>query len=574
MLALAPAPQSVPSVGLPAGVDASYTLELVREPFPFVSVTFVIHGLVSGETRFALDDWGGVEDVENNIHGLSATDAESHPLTVVYDAGSAGHGPVWTVHHAPGALVVVKYALVAIPHDTSRGSAKYHRVILEPTFFHAIGNTSLVDVRDRPDKAPLHIAFHWRGFAEAGWKVATSFGVEQDFVTTATLEAFRHAIFVAGELHILRRDIGPTHSPLWVAIAGNDWTFTGDAFASLAASVVEAQRSFFHDYDWPSFLISVIPVGPPATDKSFTMSGTGLTHSFATFLSPHSAIKETQDGTGIPWLLSHELFHMWNGERYALAEPEPLGYWFSEGFTNFYARRLLFRAGLFSESAAVKNINETLVRYTLSPVRSAPATRIAADFWKDSSVHDLAYQRGDVVAMLVDKEIRKVSGGARSLDDMMRDLLAAPRDPRPTVSSETLLATIASYTSEEFAERMRKVVTLGDAADMDVKGFAPCLQGKIVRIGPYELGFKDSSKETHRVAGVSPGSSAYRAGLRDGQRLVGWSITAGDPLRTVELTIEEGGVKRKIEYLPQGSPVGVVQLTAEGELSADCRKLL
>src|SRR5580692_9052811 len=35
---------------LPAGVDESYTVELVRQPFPYVSVTFVAHGDPTGET--------------------------------------------------------------------------------------------------------------------------------------------------------------------------------------------------------------------------------------------------------------------------------------------------------------------------------------------------------------------------------------------------------------------------------------------------------------------------------------------------------------------------------------------
>src|ERR1019366_6962987 len=102
-------------------------------------------------------------------------------------------------------------------------------------------------------------AFHWRGFRAAGWTVASSFSVAQeDFETTRTYDEFRGAVFVGGELRLLRRDIGPCSppracspgqsgpaSPLWIAIVGKDWGFTDDAFADAAAAVASAERAFF-----------------------------------------------------------------------------------------------------------------------------------------------------------------------------------------------------------------------------------------------------------------------------------------------------------------------------------------
>ena len=179
---------------------------------------------------------------------------------------------------------------------------------------------------------------------EAGWKVASSFSVEPEEASdaTTTIHDFCQAVFLAGELRLLRRDIHG--APLWIAIAGTDWGFTDEAFADTAAKVVAAQRGFFADYAWPYFLISVIPVGrynPRSTSKG----GTGLTNSFAIFMTPKTGLALDEDGRGVPWLLSHELFHLWNGHRYRLEEPDQLGYWFSEGFTDYYARRLLLRAG-------------------------------------------------------------------------------------------------------------------------------------------------------------------------------------------------------------------------------------
>jgi predicted metalloprotease with PDZ domain len=563
-----PSPPSPAPAWLPPGVDVTYTLELVRDPFPYVWVTLVTHGAPGGSSHLKLSDWGGVEHTENEVHGLTVATEDGRALTVDHTEGAA-----WTVHHAPGALLRVKYALVSTQYDVGYGSESYYRTLLTPTYFHTIGNTSLLHVGEVNGELPQRFAFRWKGFKDAGWKVASSFSVEADtFEVTATPDDFRQAVFLAGELRLIRKDVHG--SPLWIAITGTEWGFFDNAFADAAAKVVTAQRTFFEDYDWPFFLISVIPVGQ-YHPGSYSQGGTGLTHSFGVFLTPKTDLGTRSDGTGVTWLLSHELFHLWNGHRYRIADPEPLAYWFSEGFTNFYARRLLYRAGLLDKDAFLGNLNDEVARYTLSPVKLEPASRIARDFWKDKAVGKLPYQRGDVVALMVDHEIREVSHGARSLDDLMKDLLAARRDPPPMVTSETFLGRIASYTSDAFAERIRKIVVDGAPAPVDPKLLEPCLHGRVEPLGPYEIGFDEAAaRASHVVSGVSPGTAAYRAGLRNGQRMVSWKVHRGDFRSPVEAVIEEAGASRTLSYLPQGKAVPVVQFAAEGDLPASCGKVL
>jgi predicted metalloprotease with PDZ domain len=544
-----------------------------------VAITFVTRGNARGETRLALDDWAGLEQAEREVHGLRVTDDSGQPLAVerAHGGGHAEHGAAWTVHHPPGAVLHVHYAIVSTQDEVGDDSSSYYRPLLQPTFFHTIGNTSLLyaptDSRDGAADPTLHIDFHWRGFAEAGWKVASSFSVEQDFQATETSEHFRHAVFIAGELHLVRRDIGPTKSPLWLAVAGSDWGFSDDALADTAAKIVQAQRAFFDDYRWPYFLISVIPVGR-FQPGSYSRGGTGLTQSFGLFLTPKSDLGAENDGAGIRWLLSHELFHLWNGNRYELTDPEPLGYWFSEGFTDFYARRLLFRSGLAGIGPFVQNLDDKILHYTLSPVRKEPATRIAADFWKDRAIEKLPYLRGDVVALVVDAEIRKVSHGEKGLDDLMKELLAVRKDPTPKATPETFLALIERYTSPAFVARIRKVVVDGAPLDVDPKLLEPCLHARIDQVGPYDIGFDLHVAHTrHEVAGVVPGSVAYKAGLRNGQRFATWSYD-DDPRHPVDITVLDGAAKRTVRYLPQGKPRPVVQFYPDATPSPACAKLL
>ena len=115
---------------LPVGLDESYTVELVRDPFPYVSVTFVSHGSTSGSTRVGLDHWGGINDPQNEVHGLTVTDERGRPLAIEADGDQAkpdADASAWTVHHNQGALLVVHYAVVPPHHDVGWDALAYRR---------------------------------------------------------------------------------------------------------------------------------------------------------------------------------------------------------------------------------------------------------------------------------------------------------------------------------------------------------------------------------------------------------------------------------------------------------------
>jgi len=563
-----PEAAKLPTATLPADLDLDYTFELLREPFPMVGITVVLRGAAEGKTVLTLPQWASVTQPEREIHGLSATGDDGAPLAVTHDAKTG-----WTVAHAPGAVLHVHYTLVSTQYEIGNRPDSFFRPLITPTLFHLIGTTGLLNPDDTRHQGAQRIAVHWRGFKEARWTVASSFSIDQDgFRVSKTLDAFRQALFLAGDIRLESREI---HGhPLWVALAGHDWGFTDEAFLDAAERVVLGQRAFFNDFDWPYFLISAIPAGV-YEPGSHSLGGTGLTQSFGLFLAPRTGLETFPDGGGLPWLLGHELFHLWNGERYHLEEPELLGYWFSEGFTNFYARRLLYRTGVIDLGAFVANLNDEVTRYFTSRVRDEPASRIAKDFWKDGSVQKLPYLRGDVIALLVDAEIRAVSHGAKSLDDLMKEVLVRQPVP-PVVNSETFLAAIARYTSPAFTARLRKVVVEGATAAVDPRLLEPCLHAHTETLGRFDAGFDaDRSQQTHVISGVVAGSSAERAGLRDGQTLVLAHLRPDDVRTAVTLVVESAGVKKTVSYLPQGSsPIAVPVFTAASPLPEECAKLL
>ena len=75
------------------------------------------------------------------------------------------------------------------------------------------------------------------------------------------------------------------------------------------------------------------------------------------------------------------------------------------------------------EYCMLDGVNDSLAqaRALVALVCEAPATRIAAEFWSDRQVSDLPYQRGAIVAALLDREIRASSSGRQSLDHFLRE---------------------------------------------------------------------------------------------------------------------------------------------------------
>jgi predicted metalloprotease with PDZ domain len=509
-------------------------------------------GDADGETELELEGPGG--SVASPGKGVALVSANAGEAEVEGERLEAWR---WRLSHAPGAELTATFEIS--PTDSRRTEDHRDRYlpILEPRLMHLIGSHALPLPAHVDEQAEGAIELAWSGFDEAGWSVLSSHGEgSEPRVVARTPAAFRSAVFLAGDWMVFERDV---HGhPLAIAVFGDDWATSLTEFADLAARIVTAQREFFSDFERPYYLISLLPSGE-RRPGSVSMGGTGLSDSFALFLQRGSALDgRPSQGMSIPWLLAHEMFHDWNGHAISLAQPERLGYWFSEGFTDFYARRLLLRMGFLSPEEHAASWNDRFGEYAANPARNAPAARIEEGFWSDPDLGKLPYHRGDVVALLVDHRIRAASGGARSLDDLMRELVKRSRAGAQPYSVDQLLAAIGELAGPDCAEEVRRIVVDGETVVLPPDVGAPELVLERVELPGFDVGFDhESSMQSGRVTGVEPGSAAERAGLADGQRIAGWSVNFGDVDTPVRVRVREGeqGAEREIEYLPRGAGV-------------------
>jgi predicted metalloprotease with PDZ domain len=137
-------------------------------------------------------------------------------------------------------------------------------------------------------------------------------------------------------------------------------------------------------------------------------------------------------------ITSHELFHAWNVKRMMPAKFTPYDYqtetptrllWAMEGLTSYYGELTLVRSGLWSIDRYLRHLGKEIRTLEALPARlHLPLAQASFDAWLSDAaqMHDHAnawfsfYNKGEVVAALLDLTIRRASNGEHSLDDVLR----------------------------------------------------------------------------------------------------------------------------------------------------------
>ena len=538
-------------------VDLAYRFTLVRSPAVAVQVALQCQGSDSSATWFGVSrEWGGVDTGGDDLANAAASGPHGETLAVTHPEPHR-----WRVQHVPGTPICFTYEIPANTHQDDSSPNTNRRPLVNEHLFHMYGDLGLVGPVGLDEAERRRVSVTWSDFESAGWTVAGSFGVgTRTRAFSTTIGLLHSSVWIAGDVELVRRDI--KGRPLWIAVQRAPWSFQATEFADMAHTIVRMERDFFDDYDYPFYLITVIPVGK-AGSGSRSMGGAGLTNSFSLCMIPDTPLRgDFGQSLNVAGLLAHEMFHQWDGHTIMPLDPEERCYWFTEGFTDFYMRRLLYRNGLVSNDEFAASVNKKLADLWTSDVRNAPNERIHADFWKNDTVKRLPYLRGDVVAMIVDHGIRVGSNGKRSLDDLMRELVRDGKSHRGKVSTDFLLERFAQAAGPEVGAQVRSIVLEGTTPVLAPGTFAPCFTVREQEITPFELGFDAKrTREIREISGVLPGSAAARAGLKDGQKLGAMSVFYGDVNRPVVVTILDNGQRREIEYPPQGAPVRALRIT-------------
>jgi predicted metalloprotease with PDZ domain len=268
--------------------------------------------------------------------------------------------------------------------------------------------------------------------------------------------------------------------------------------------------------------------------------GGGMEHRNGTAISM-SAAELRNHWEALEAILAHEFFHLWNVKRIRPQNLEPVDYvhgndtrdlWFCEGVTSGYAELALVRAGLITRETFYGRLAEEIRRLQERPARHYQSVEQAGrEAWLEKYPDFLRpersisyYNKGALLAFLLDLGIRHASNNACSLDDVMRRL------------------------NDDFARRGR-FFAQGDFLGI-ISGMAPAFTTLHQFVADYITGTRELDYETYlgyaglrlataatdqpglgflavqsfdgpiQVEAVDPGSGAERAGLQRGDILL------------------------------------------------------
>jgi predicted metalloprotease with PDZ domain len=503
----------------------------------------------SGRTEFALPDhYAGQKQLWTAMRHLSVSGGHAR---LVANSNPA----IAIVRSDPGARITLAYDIVqGFKGVPGQDSATYYRPVIQPGYFHLLGITVFVTPKGSDKRAA---SFRADGIPK-GWSFAST--LERENLTIFDMKL---SVTVGGDFRIVQVPAGQ----LRLAIRGH-WTFGDADFARRVARICDAELRFWGDPASP-YLVTVLPLQSDGLTAS--TGGTGEAGGFAMYLSPQS------DDTHIEYGFAHERLHAWISSALGNSgnDTGPSESWLAEGFTDYFARRILLATGVWPLPTTLYELNQTLLNYDTSPVRDASNARVAKEMFSNPDIQQLPYWRGALMAMRWDARLRRTGSGMDDIVRQMRALATAHPNKTPTGN----LIDAMKFHGLDVRGDIARHIGRGEPIWLDADTFAPCAAVATTDIAAFDAGFdaQTTSQKGGVVTGIDPKGAAYAAGLRDGMKLIKrLSPYSIDSRRPRIYSVLDHGRLRTISYLPAArTRVRVQTLTLDPLARADaCARVL
>lgn len=462
---------------------------------------------------------------------LEVSDAAG-PVTV-----EAAGGRRWTATRAVSGDLVIRY-VVPVHNTATNGGIPPLGPRIDGNAFSANGQTFLAIPET---SAPYRIHIDWDLSAMGPDATAvSSFGDGAADLPAGSVTRLRLAAFMAGQLD---------REPTAVAGTGFSAVWAGDPGFDLRPVMQWAARlhtwmgAFFHTTGDPPYhvFLRFNPAnagGGVAYPNSFVVTyGTGVT-------------TET-----IKHILPHEMTHTWTANG--------LGKWYDEGNAVYYQALLPWRAGMITTDVYVDDINKTAARYYTNAEIDAPENKVIPNFWSDIWLNTLSYDRGALYFAVLNGKIRRASGGKRSVDDLVREMVRKAR-AGDSITESTWVDLLRRELGDDGVAVHRSMMQ-GGIVRPESDDYGPCFHRVMRKIRRFELGFTPKSLPEGRkeVASLVEGSEAAKAGLQNGDVVTYPAITTEglrrEPEGTLTVQVNRNGRSFALTFLPRGIALDVPQ---------------
>jgi predicted metalloprotease with PDZ domain len=511
-------------------LELSYVLGMERPATHLLHVEITVKHVTEPLLQFAMPAWApgryAIYDFAKNVQEFTASGINGQPLP-----WTQPDKQTWTVNTSGcGGTVEVQYKVFAndLTGSFSQFDMSHSAINGASVFMYLEGH--------KPDPLTLTIQ------PPRGWKIISGFSMS---LTQTTFQVPNYDILVDTPLEI---------SPdCWVTDFQEDGKAFRVAVHSYGADSNDAENRSALVEGLKKIVGSEMAMMPEPDFKHYTFlfhfdpdipMGDGMEHLNSTDIIVSARLS---DG-GLSQALettAHEFFHLWNVKRLRPVGLGPFDYgkevytrslWFVEGVTTYYSYIALLRSGIWSEEEFLKRLASEIHTLRGDPGRrlmSAESSSFHAWFYDRSPQMQETnfvnstisyYNKGALLGMLLDLEIRAQSDGQKSLDDVMR--LMYRKFYESPATSYYLRG--RGYTEKDILDAVNQVAGTDFAQFFQqyVAGTAPlpyneilAKAGLVLRIAtssnaPPSLGALVEPVDTGaKIVAIRPGGAADRAGL-------------------------------------------------------------
>ena len=383
-----------------------------------------------GRRIFDMPVWNALYQVRNfaaNIEDVHAQDANGVPIGVVHSGTSE-----WQVSGPEGCIAVT----YSIHLDTPGPFGS------QLNGDHAFLNWAMVlmylpDLRDKPvalrlESIPyssvrdLHLCrtsdavlAPGNAASGSGYLQSICFARNYDELVDSPVEASNQLQETS-----FQQD-GATY---YIVVHGNPADFNMAKLEEVLQKITHAGVDWMQDrpYNQYTFLYH-FPHGP---------AGGGMEHAYGTAID----VSSDRLGTnleGVTDVSAHEFFHLWNVKRIRPQSLEPIDYqreqdtralWFSEGVTSTVADILRVRAGLVTDRQYLDGLGRVITELQQRPAHVWQSVEDSSlDAWFEGNAFYRSpqrsvsyYDKGELLGILLDLRIRKLTNGSKSLRDLFQ----------------------------------------------------------------------------------------------------------------------------------------------------------
>ncbi|MGI9036461.1 MAG: M61 family metallopeptidase [Pyrinomonadaceae bacterium] len=361
------------------------------------------------------------------------------------------------------------------------------------------------------------------------WKIATGLprvGGEENVFRAPNFDILYDSPFEVGNFNEISFDVeGKTHH----FVIEGEGNYDLKKIARDVSKIVEQAYKIFGElpYDNYTFILNL-------------RGGGGLEHLNSTALQ-FNKFGFTARYQSFLTLVAHEYFHAWNVKRIRPDALGPFDYnnenytrllWVAEGGTAYYENVLTLRAGLTSDKDFLSAMTNSIQALQNRPGRFETSLEDASfDAWikyyrpDENAVNNQIsyYDKGDIVNFLLDLRIREDSGGAKSLDDVMRylynEFYKKGRNYAPADYQKISEMMAGKSLEDFFAKYVRGTSEIDYNAILNGVGLQ-LSTGGTGREAAYLGADLTPDGEKLNVRSIPAGTPAYEQGLNAGDQIV------------------------------------------------------